>query len=635
MGENSIDFKKLQDKDYKGEGYEVDKELDDGPLSDDRRSCTDIVFYGIFIVFLVAMGAIAVYGYIAGNPWKFLSGVDANGRFCGYSDGVGNYPKLYFADLSSTDTVKNTYVCVKGDCPTDDASKSIDCVVAGHVTDCNDPAYTRYKSKSYIGRYCLPIKDELPDNLKEQYDDLIDWLQLDTIGEWINDIITAWPVILISIVLALILSLVFMYLVEYFAAVLAWICIIVSFFCLLGLGFYFFFTRNSSNNDESNNSSYNIVWAIICWVGALAIFLFVCCFCSALRIAIGVIQASADFITDTKRILLVPIIGFVFVIIFYLLWVSVAIHIYTIGDISSTGGSTGQGRRVEWENSTRRVWYFHIFGLFWMNSFIDAFIGFIIIVAAATWYFSHGTDREGSAETYKGFKWIFRYHLGSLALGSLIIAIAELIKWTFEYVRKRLENANPTNAALKFFLCLVSYCISCLNRIIKFITKNAYIQVALTSKHFCLSAFNAFILILRNAARFTFVEWIAFMFNILGKILIVTLTCLISYIILELWTGINKDLSSYLGPILMIAVISYLIAMVFFSVFSIAGNTILQCFILDYEISNSMGRGSAGHQPPALRKFIKQMKQYRRDKGEEVSDSVSEQKDEDGRRYMM
>ena len=39
----------------------------------------------------------------------------------------------------------------------------------------------------------------------------------------------------------------------------------------------------------------------------------------------------------------------------------------------SNGKSTsGQGREVDWEETTRRVWYYHFFGLFWINAMIDA-----------------------------------------------------------------------------------------------------------------------------------------------------------------------------------------------------------------------------------------------------------------------
>jgi len=567
------------------------------------------------------MGIVAVYGWSKGNPAKYLSGVDSDGKFCGYDAGYGDYNKLYFPDISSTANIQSMYVCIKGGCPVADG-KNIDCKTTTSFPNCNPGgSIIRYNTTQYLGKYCLPKESELPASLKGSYNAIVSWLQLDLISQWISDVLKAWPILVISLFLALIFCLLFMYLIEWFAAILAWVCIIASFLFLVALGFFFWFNKDSDKNKNSNNSTYNIIWASLCWAGALAIFLFVCCFCKALRIAIGVIQASADFITDTKRILLVPIAGFIYIVLFYIFWISVAVFVYTIGNITSSGG---QGKRVEWDNTTRRAWYYHFFGLFWINAFLDAFISFIIIVAASTWYFSHGTEIEGTAQVYKGLRWIWRYHFGSLALGSFILAVVQAIKYTFEYVRNRLNNANPTNAALRFILCLVSYCISCLNRCIKFITKNAYVQVALTSNHFCLSAFNAFILILRNGARFIFVEWISFLFAIMGKIMVISLICLINYFILTMWTNISDDLSSFFPVIFIAGVISYAICTVFFDVFSIAGNTILQCFILDYEISNSMGRGSAGHQPPALKKFIKQIRQYKRDRGDEVSDSHSD-----------
>lgn len=170
--------------------------------------------------------------------------------------------------------------------------------------------------------------------------------------------------------------------------------------------------------------------------------------------AIGVVQAAADFMTDTKRILLVPIIGFIIVVSFYALWICVAIYIYTIGEIKSTGG---QGRTVEWDSTTKKGWYYHFFGLFWINTMLDACTCFVIIVAVCTWYFSHGSEVEGEASVLKGLKWIFRYHCGSLALGSLILAIIQIIRFIFEYVRKKMEAANPVNAFLKVILCIFSY----------------------------------------------------------------------------------------------------------------------------------------------------------------------------------
>lgn len=93
----------------------MDQELDNGPLGEDRRHCTDILFYGLWVLFCCGMIVIAIYGWAKGNPDKYLSGVDDDGNFCGYTKGYEDYERLYFPDLSSASNVKNKYVCVKGD----------------------------------------------------------------------------------------------------------------------------------------------------------------------------------------------------------------------------------------------------------------------------------------------------------------------------------------------------------------------------------------------------------------------------------------------------------------------------------------------------------------------------------------
>ena len=83
---------------------------------------------------------------------------------------------------------------------------------------------------------------------------------------------------------------------------------------------------------------------------------------------------------------------------------------------------------------------------------------------------------------------------------------------------------------MKFLLCYTSYLLACLERCIKFITKNAYIQVALASKNFCRSAWNAFILVIKNAFRFGAVHSVGGIFMILGRLFIICLTVLICYL---------------------------------------------------------------------------------------------------------
>ena len=75
----------------------------------------------------------------------------------------------------------------------------------------------------------------------------------------------------------------------------------------------------------------------------------------------------------------------------------------------------------------------------------------------------------------KSLYWVFRYHMGSIALGAFLIAVVQMIRILFEYYKKQIEKANKENPAIKAILCLTSYLLDCLERFIKFITKNAYI----------------------------------------------------------------------------------------------------------------------------------------------------------------
>ena len=56
-----------------------------------------------------------------------------------------------------------------------------------------------------------------------------------------------------------------------------------------------------------------------------------------------------------------------------------------------------------------------------------------------------------------------------------------------------------------------------LDQYVKFITKNAFIQIALHSKSFCSSAWAAFCLVIRNAGRFSSAGIIGWIIMMLGK----------------------------------------------------------------------------------------------------------------------
>lgn len=69
--------------------------MDNGPLSDDKRECTDIICCLVFLAFLVGMVGVSGYGLVYGDPKLFLTLWDADKRACGYNT-TADYPYLYY-----------------------------------------------------------------------------------------------------------------------------------------------------------------------------------------------------------------------------------------------------------------------------------------------------------------------------------------------------------------------------------------------------------------------------------------------------------------------------------------------------------------------------------------------------------
>lgn len=49
----------------------------------------------------------------------------------------------------------------------------------------------------------------------------------------------------------------------------------------------------------------------------------------------------------------------------------------------------------------------------------------------------------------------YRYHLGSIALGSFIIAVIQFIRALLEYVDRQMKAANPGNVVMNYLMACV------------------------------------------------------------------------------------------------------------------------------------------------------------------------------------
>lgn len=242
-------------------------------------------------------------GYLNGNTNYMLAPIMTGGLVCGHSPGVENLYRLYVPDLKAgVDPITNFFVdstCIDS-CPSGPDST----LVCFDQAACD--AYTPYDTYEVVD-YCIPSASSLADVYSKKEDG-----SFTTSNYFLSMYESRW-VILTCIGISLVLALIYLKLMDWFAVPIAWLTIIVIELSLIALG-YFSYSYSGQVKDtmgESTTQSETLFWSgIALWAVAALYYLVLCCNFRALKISIAVIETAADFFSDTKRIAFVPLFYF-------------------------------------------------------------------------------------------------------------------------------------------------------------------------------------------------------------------------------------------------------------------------------------------------------------------------------------
>lgn len=233
------------------------------------------------------------------------------------------------------------------------------------------------------------------------------------------------------------------------------------------------------------------------------------------------------------------------------------------------------------------------------------------------WYFAQPDGNNLHAPILTSVYRLFRYHFGSIAFGSLLVAIIQFVRLILEFIDEQAKKAGWGEK--QPFKCFLSYlkCISaCFERFIKFINKNAYIQIAITGDNFCRAARDAMDVIWKNAGRAAIINGIGGTFIFIGQFLISLLCTFICYLIL---TNADpyKDYNPFL-PTLFIFIITYTIAVLFMSIYGSGVDAIFLCFCHDEENAKAKNMAVPAHCPTHLQEFFDQKVVVKNDNDKKV-----------------
>lgn len=149
-----------------------------------------------------------------------------------------------------------------------------------------------------------------------------------------------------------------------------------------------------------------------------------------------------------------------------------------------------------------RIGWFHainVVGFFWLCFFVAAFGEMVLAATFATWYWTFSKEDVPFFTLTRGVYVTVRYHLGTLAFGSLILTIIRIIRCILEYIDQQLKKYD--NVVTRAIVCCMKCFFWCLESFMQFLNRNAYIMCAIHGGNFCSSAKDAFNLLMRNVLR--------------------------------------------------------------------------------------------------------------------------------------
>ena len=275
--------------------------------------------------------------------------------------------------------------------------------------------------------------------------------------------------------------------------------------------------------------------AITAAVIAGIVFIITLLMISRIRVAVACIKVASQAVGAMPSILFYPILPYILLVGLIVYWVSVSAMLYSAGTLTATCRNpssaqffslsslssistsslfpsitpsnttvpcypniTGSDLQVacgsdpncylaySWNNQIRYAFIYHFFGLLWTNQFIVGLSCVTVAGAIGQFYWAASDPHSMSSfPVLTSMKNCFLYHLGSIAFGSLIMAIIMFIRFLLEFLDKKTRNLQQSSSLASFLMGCVKCCAWCLQKIVQFINKNAYIMVGIKVTHSC------------------------------------------------------------------------------------------------------------------------------------------------------
>lgn len=234
---------------------------------------------------------------------------------------------------------------------------------------------------------------------------------------------------------------------------------------------------------------------------------------------------------------------------------------------------------VDWNQQFQRFFGLSAFALLWNCLFIAHLTQYLISAAAAHWYYKS----QATHPVCRSLGWMICYHLGSIAFGAIVLTLMSIFRVFMQLLCDRKHTVLPNNAN-----CMKRCCNSFLNcltstfhRFLQYVTRNAYIIMAITGESFCQSAHTSFHIIKKHARSYLITHELSSVLTIFSKLAIAIIASTIGYFVITGISYYSDALFSPTMPTLIFFIVSLTIASVFMDVLGNTSDSVLMCHLIE------------------------------------------------------
>ncbi|XP_008849921.1 choline transporter-like protein 1 isoform X3 [Nannospalax galili] len=618
------------------------------PLED--RSCTDIPWLLLFVLFCIGMGFICGFSVATGAAARLVSGYDSYGNICGQrnaeleaipNSGMDHTHRKYvfFLDPCNLDLInrkiKSVALCVTA-CPTQELKTLSD---VQKFAEINGSALCEYSLKP--SEYTLPLKSSslcpklpvpasapipffhrcAPVNIScyaKFAEALITFVSDNSVlHRLISGVMTSKEIILGLCLLSLVLSMILMVIIRYISRVLVWILtILVILGSLGGTGvLWWLYAKQRRSPKETvipeqpqiaeDNLRALLIYAIAATVFTVILFLIMLVMRKRVALTIALFHVAGKVFIHLPLLVFQPFWTFFALLLFWAYWIMTLLFLGTTG----SAVQNDQGF-VEYKISgpLQYMWWYHVVGLIWISEFILACQQMTVAGAVVTYYFTRDKRNLPFTPILASVNRLIRYHLGTVAKGSFIITLVKIPRMILMYIHSQLKGKE--NACARCVLKSCICCLWCLEKCLNYLNQNAYTATAINSTNFCTSAKDAFVILVENALRVAAINTVGDFMLFLGKVLIVCSTGLAGIMLLNY----QQDYTVWVLPLIIVCLFAFLVAHCFLSIYEMVVDVLFLCFAIDTKY-NDGSPGREFYMDKVLMEFVENSRKAMKEAG--------------------